>query len=133
MLFEMAVGHLPFQASNIPSYVLKHLHEAPPRPRALKPDVPEALEALILELLEKRPEQRPVDAHQVVERLLAIDPVGHTMRPSAPRIAAPAEEADRSALEGWHHRLSRFDAMGRDLGEQHAGLVEITVRGVSRG
>jgi tRNA A-37 threonylcarbamoyl transferase component Bud32 len=109
MLFEMAVGHLPFQASNIPSYVLKHLHEAPPRPRETRPEIPEALETLILELLAKRPERRPVDAHQVVERLLAVDPVGHTVRPSAPRLAAGAEQADRSALEGWRHRLSRFE------------------------
>ena len=36
----------------------KHLHDAPPRPRDIAPDVPEAVEKMILQCLEKQPSKR---------------------------------------------------------------------------
>ena len=48
----------------------------PRRPREVEPNVPEGLDALVMELLEKDPARRPQDASQVLERLRATREAG---------------------------------------------------------
>ncbi|MFF5213410.1 protein kinase [Streptosporangium sp. NPDC000396] len=57
-----------------PRLVQQHLFEEPPPLRGIRSDVPAELERLTLELLEKLPERRPVDAQMVFERLLPFLP-----------------------------------------------------------
>ncbi|MHB9859333.1 serine/threonine-protein kinase [Streptomyces sp. YIM S03343] len=68
MLHELLAGEPVFSGTE---YQLLHQHmDEPPKPlRALRPEVPEDLEALTLDLLAKAPEQRPADAYAVYERL----------------------------------------------------------------
>jgi hypothetical protein len=47
-----------------------HLNERPPPLRSLRSEVPEELDALVLQLLEKEPKDRPADAQLVYQRLL---------------------------------------------------------------
>ena len=75
MLFEMATGSVPFEAPTTVSLMVKHVQELPPRPSELVPGhVPAALEALILECLEKEPKNRPTSTEDVVRRLEACQP-----------------------------------------------------------
>ncbi|MFJ2442030.1 MULTISPECIES: protein kinase [unclassified Streptomyces] len=69
VLHELLTGEPVFSGDN--EYQLLHQHmNVPPKPlRALRPEVPEDLEALALDLLAKAPEQRPADAYAVYERL----------------------------------------------------------------
>ncbi|WP_405629966.1 protein kinase [Streptomyces sp. NBC_00016] len=69
VLHELLAGEPVFSGDN--EYQLLHQHmKAPPKPlRTLRPEVPEDLETLILDLLAKVPEQRPADAYAVYERL----------------------------------------------------------------
>ncbi|MCZ7685181.1 MAG: serine/threonine protein kinase [Sandaracinaceae bacterium] len=108
VLFEMATGALPFQSNTPSGFVLKHIHEAPPRPSELAPSVSRELEALLLELLEKEPSKRPVDAHRVVERLGALEP---KRAAQAERVSkAPAEAPERArTLELWSARAASFE------------------------
>jgi serine/threonine-protein kinase len=71
IMFRCVTGQLPFSAKDVTSYLIQHLREAPPNPRALNPAVPPDLEALILQCLEKDPARRPVDAH-AIERALTM-------------------------------------------------------------
>src|SRR5581483_3625326 len=48
ILFRLSTGRLPFEGSQGMQVVLKHLREAPPRPRQIAPEMPPALEQLIL-------------------------------------------------------------------------------------
>ena len=48
-----------------------HRHTAPPNPRDLAASVPATMAALVLEMMAKRPEQRPENALAVRERLRA--------------------------------------------------------------
>jgi serine/threonine-protein kinase len=112
VLFEMATGVLPFQSNSPTGFVLKHMHEPPPRPRTLEPSVAPALEALILDLMAKDPAERPVDAHQVLERLRALSPAGDVPTPRPARV--PPEEVTREhggTLDGWQLRLELFERM----------------------
>jgi len=66
MVFEMLCGQPPFVGRAI-SVLAKHCEEDPWAPSDLaEQDVPEWLDALVLALLAKRPEDRPKDARQVV-------------------------------------------------------------------
>jgi len=91
ILFRLATGRLPFEGDASMQVVLKHLREAPPRPRTINPAIPAELEALILQLLAKDRNARPRDAEAVIAALDAIP-----LRAAAPAIvgadAAPGPQ-----------------------------------------
>jgi serine/threonine-protein kinase len=72
ILFEMVTGRPPFVYPGWGEYIVAHQTETPPAPAALRPDVPPPLEALILSLLAKRPEDRPQTMREVQARLAAL-------------------------------------------------------------
>ncbi|GAB3971051.1 serine/threonine protein kinase PkaE [Actinoallomurus acanthiterrae] len=79
ILHELVCGQPVFTGRTDFELWQQHI-SAPPRPlRELRADVPAELERLVLELLRKNPEQRPVDAYAVYERLLPFLPT-----PSSP-------------------------------------------------
>ncbi len=57
VLFEALAGRKPFEGDAL-SVMHQHVHEAPPRLRALQPEVPRALEAVVQRALAKKPEDR---------------------------------------------------------------------------
>jgi serine/threonine-protein kinase len=59
VLFEMILGRLPFFADNPMDMVRMHMTEPPPAPSELWPDVPAALDHLIVSMLKKSPDERP--------------------------------------------------------------------------
>jgi serine/threonine-protein kinase len=116
ILFEMLVGTPPFDADSIPGFFIKHMRDAPPRPSTLAPQCPRRLEELILALLEKSPDARPVDAHQVIKELSALAPVqGARSVPPPPMVAAARPAAAPTllptTLELWGKRTAVFDEM----------------------
>jgi serine/threonine-protein kinase len=58
ILFEMIAGRPPFVSTGFGELVDMHLNQAPPSLRALVPDLPAEVEALILAALAKKPEAR---------------------------------------------------------------------------
>ncbi len=68
-LYQAAAGCLPFPTENMSATLKKRLEVRPARPTKFNPELPAGLEEVILSLLEPRPEERPVSARQVVERL----------------------------------------------------------------
>ena len=61
MLYKMLVGRLPFTVAdgNLIKLALLHQHESPLSPREVKPTLPKAVEAVVLQALAKDPQQRP--------------------------------------------------------------------------
>ncbi|HXT20490.1 MAG TPA: protein kinase [Thermoanaerobaculia bacterium] len=61
MLYEMLTGRLPFvSADGDPlAVVTMHLTEEPRPPRALRPDLPELVDAVVMQALVKDPAERP--------------------------------------------------------------------------
>ncbi|HSM58120.1 MAG TPA: Calx-beta domain-containing protein [Candidatus Sulfomarinibacteraceae bacterium] len=57
VLYHLVTGQLPFKI-DAPADVIKHLNEQPLPPALLNPDIPEAVESLILKALAKEPEER---------------------------------------------------------------------------
>ncbi len=58
VLYEMVTGQTPFQAESPIAVVIKHIHEPLPFPTNINPDVPLAVEAVLLKALSKNPEER---------------------------------------------------------------------------
>ena len=96
VLYRLATGVVPFDAPNGMQVVLRHLRDAPPPPRSVNPLVPEALETLILALLEKKPDDRPADTDDVTAALDAIGAAEgeHGQWPRTPRAASRAPRMD---------------------------------------
>lgn len=72
MMFELLIGVPPFPGDNPGAIVMAHLSQPPPAAALERPDVPEGLRLLILELLAKDPGGRPATARLVLARLEAI-------------------------------------------------------------
>ncbi|MGH3719349.1 MAG: protein kinase domain-containing protein [Pseudonocardiaceae bacterium] len=90
VLYEVLTGELPFPTDDSRSYAWHHVHTPPPPIRTLRPDVPKALENLLLTMLSKESEQR-LAASEVYEALLPW-----TQQPEAGAAGQPgaAEGAD---------------------------------------
>ncbi|MFI6055635.1 serine/threonine-protein kinase [Streptomyces violascens] len=69
VLYELLTGRPPFIEDDKGSYAWHHVRTDPPPIRALRPDIPEELEDLLLGMLDKEPERR-LDASQVFDALL---------------------------------------------------------------
>ena len=81
--FFLTGAHV-FEGDTVVEVCAKHLHDAPvpPSVRAGRP-VPEALERLVLECLEKDPERRPRSSVDLVARLAALEGVDPWTRDDA--------------------------------------------------
>jgi serine/threonine protein kinase/tetratricopeptide (TPR) repeat protein len=71
VLYELATGAPPFDLDDAWAVLIRHRSVAPEPPRGQRPDLPEAVERLILDLLAKEPDDRPQDASIVARRLAA--------------------------------------------------------------
>ncbi len=69
VLYEMATGHLPFDADEIPALLMQQVRQPPPPPRLIKPDLPVDLERVILRTLEKNPARRYATADALAAAL----------------------------------------------------------------
>lgn len=58
VLYEMITGELPFNADDITALLLQHVQQTPEPPSKIVPDLPLALETVILKVLEKNPNRR---------------------------------------------------------------------------
>lgn len=69
IVYELVTGGLPFEAESALSLALKHVSEDPIPPRTRVPDLPPAVEGVILKALSKEPEERFPTAQAFVEAL----------------------------------------------------------------
>src|SRR5579875_2159737 len=86
VLYEMLTGRVPFDGESPVSIALKHVSEAPVPPSQINPEIPSALEQVVLWALNKDPADRPADADQFI---LALEQVRDAL-------AAPAGEVTAS-------------------------------------
>ena len=73
VLYEMLTGQPPFESDNPMTVVSQHIHAQPTPPSERGAELSEALERLVLRLLEKDPAARPASAEDVLAELEAIE------------------------------------------------------------
>jgi len=109
VLYEMLTGQTAFRSHNTEGWMYQHLHEKPPPPSRLRPELANwsGLDALVLRLLAKDREDRPKDA---AELLGLLDAVWHSP-PDVSRgtIAEPLRSRATEIRSGkWIRRLPRW-------------------------
>lgn len=70
ILYELSTGHLPFMGDDPLTVIAQHVHQQPQPPRQVRPDLPPALETILLKLLAKQPGDRFASAHELGLALL---------------------------------------------------------------
>ena len=70
VLFEMLTGQLPFEGDSPIAIAMAHVHDVPPAPRRLNPEISPALEAVILRGMAKQPQHRYASAADLATDLL---------------------------------------------------------------
>src|SRR5947208_1505216 len=100
ILYEMLTGKVPWSGDSAQQVMHAKLEEDPTPPRALRPEIPPALEEVVLHALERRPERRPESALELREALAHLDSVVITNR------AARLRRARR--LPRWARALVRI-------------------------
>ena len=120
VLFEMTTGRLPFTADTPMAVVVKHMQEPLPLPRSVNPNVPLAVERVILKATAKDPPDRFTSVSEMNRAFQ--EALAHAIRPSgaAPRLIPippsarvtlplrpPSEE---KAEPSWKRRLGFFAA-----------------------
>ncbi|MGZ3477480.1 MAG: serine/threonine-protein kinase [Polyangiales bacterium] len=99
ILYEGAVGRVPFDADNFMGILTQHMYKAPVPPRALPecpPDLPPGLEVIIMRCLRKKPEER----YQTMEEL--CEDLERLLRGEVPKAAQ-----DMMALSAGYQSLAQ--------------------------
>ncbi len=68
-LYAMATGRVPFDAESSMAVVVKHMTEPLASPRTFNPDLPIAVERVIMKVMEKDPDQRYQNAEEFIGAL----------------------------------------------------------------
>ncbi|MFZ5917872.1 MAG: bifunctional serine/threonine-protein kinase/ABC transporter substrate-binding protein [Chloroflexota bacterium] len=71
VLYEMLTGRVPFEAETPMAVVIKHITEPLPLPRTISPEMPEAVERVILKTLAKNPADRFATPLALIDALTA--------------------------------------------------------------
>ncbi len=85
VLYEMLTGRLPFSGESDLAVAMQHVSAAPPNPRSLAPDVPEAYAAVVMKALSKQPADRYQCAAEFAAALRSARDGGHAAPAAAPR------------------------------------------------
>ena len=104
LLYETLTGRVPFEADSPVAVALKQISEPPRRPSELNPQVPPALDGVVLKALAKDPAQRFQSADEFAAALDAaeVDPSGGTALAAAVAEAPPLLPEDWE--EPWYRR-----------------------------
>ena len=91
VLYEMLTGRVPFEVETPADVSAKHAAGPPPHPREVNPEVPEGMDALVMRLLARDPEDRYGSATELIEDLRPARDGQHPLD-------APGDEATTAAL-----------------------------------
>ena len=104
VLYELAVGKVPFDEATSVATAMKHLNEPPASPRSQRAGVARGLESVILKALEKDPDRRYASAVEMRDALRAVGSGGTdqtSMMPAPGVVPAPPDETSFRTESRW--------------------------------
>ena len=116
VMYEMVTGRPPFLGDDSVAIISQHINTAPVAPTWHNPELPRALENLILALMAKAPEERPESATAVGEELVRIQQV--SVEQAAAELAPAATAVHQAGAWG------RFVGRRGEMDELKAALED---------
>ena len=135
VLYEMVCGRPPFTGDSTVAIAYKHVQEAPTPPRQVNASVAPELEAIIMQLLEKRPEDRYADAEDLRAdlrryregfRVHAMARVGAAAAVVGATTAVPAVDATQ-AVPAYPGDDPAYDALDEEPGREGRSWLFLVV------
>ena len=71
--YEMLAGVPPFHGASSQAVMARHMHEAPPSLRVVRPNLPEALESVVIRAMGKSPADRFANVEALLQTLDRVD------------------------------------------------------------
>ncbi|HVX13044.1 MAG TPA: protein kinase [Pirellulales bacterium] len=90
VLYKLTTGNIPFGGASTMAVLMALATETPRRPRELNPDLPPALDDLLMRLLAKKPDERFTSANEVAEAIRAIEQEHLKPKVQSPKLGSHA-------------------------------------------
>ncbi|MEE8346318.1 MAG: protein kinase [Dehalococcoidia bacterium] len=110
VFYEMVTGRPPFLGDDSVAIISQHINTAPVAPSWHNPEVPRALEALILRCLAKDPDERPESAAAIPEALGAIAETSSTVAQHAQPDVNPLDRLAGGVFVGREKEMDELRA-----------------------
>ena len=124
LLYELTTGRLPFTGHDPLAVVSQHVHAPVVPPRALRSNLPPALERIILRLMEKNPSARFATANETAAALrTSLTNSGVTEAPAAGGTVAILDALSRGRLVGRSDELAEVRQLWQRALEGHGHAV----------
>jgi serine/threonine protein kinase len=123
VLYELITGRVPFEAETMPQLCTLILHREPPPLRSVRPELPEAIEAVIMRCLRKDRAQRYPNVGALARDLAAFAPDAGPR--SAERISRVLSSSGMSSTELSSSNLDAHTAAS-NTGSQAWGATKVS-------
>jgi eukaryotic-like serine/threonine-protein kinase len=100
MLYEMLTGRVPFDGDRPVAVAMRQINEPPIPPRTFTPDIPPALEEIVMKALAKRPANRYRTAEELAAALAAVRPSLPGPESATAALPVGAESAGATLIMG---------------------------------
>jgi serine/threonine protein kinase/tetratricopeptide (TPR) repeat protein len=114
MMFELLTGSQPYTGSDLIQLIFQHLNAPIPSPREIRMDIPLALDALVMKMMNKKPEERPASAFDVELALASLQrqqsqsteviSTDHTRIQALPKLAEKRVQAQMNWEKKWQKK-----------------------------
>ncbi|MBI5963596.1 MAG: protein kinase [Chloroflexi bacterium] len=114
MMFEMLTGSQPYKGTELIQLIFQHMNAPIPSPREVRLDIPAALDALVMKMMSKKPEDRPASAFNVELTLASLQsdqarsteaiPTDNTKIQALPKLAEKRAQAQVSWDKKWQKK-----------------------------
>lgn len=129
MLYELVTSQLPFNADDPLAVISQHLHAPPVPPRSYNNNIPPLLDRLIMQLLQKNPEDRPASAAETKQILAQVlrAPIAAAANGEVKLPPSPLEQLALGRLVGRDRELAEAKALWKQAtltpGGQHVLFI----------
>ncbi len=118
VLFECLTASRVFEGDHVIAMLARLLQETPRRVRTVRPEVPEALDALVASMLSRDANERPRDGAAVVTALEALDVSALALHQTAPHVVRAMTHDEQALAIAAVVDLGHVDSVAPTVTEQ---------------